>query len=240
MIYESEYPPFYVTVDIVVLAIREARLHALAIRRGPGDDEGKWALPGGFVGIDEDLKPAAQRELEEETGFAVHPDALQQVGTYGAPDRDPRYLRVVSVAWLAAVPATSPVAGATDAAHAEWRPVDDLLAEDLAFDHHVILGDARARARALVDSPPPGTRPLAAAFFAEDEFSLSRLRSVYEAVLGRELDPGNFQRKVRPTEDFVVATGTTRPSPTGRGRPAAVFRAQDRQIRLLGNPITRE
>ena len=227
MVYESEYPPFYVTVDIVVLAIREGRLHALAIRRGPGHDEGKWALPGGFVGIDEDLKPAAQRELEEETGFAVHPDALQQVGTYGAPDRDPRYLRVVSVAWLAAVPDASPVAGGTDAAHAEWRPVDDLLADDLAFDHHVILGDARARARALVDSPPPGTRPLAAAFVAEEEFSLSRLRSVYEAVLGRELDPGNFQRKVKSTQGLVVPTGRREPAAGGRGRPAELFRIRN-------------
>ncbi|RYP85514.1 NUDIX domain-containing protein [Nocardioides guangzhouensis] len=224
MAYESEYPPFYVTVDIVVLAIRDGRLNALAIRRGPGHDEGKWALPGGFVGIDEDLEPAARRELEEETGFSVHRDALQQVGTYGAPDRDPRYLRVVSVAWLAAVPDASAVVAGTDAAHAEWRPVDDLLAEDLAFDHHRILADARDRARVLVDSPPPGTRPLAAAFLPSDEFSLSRLRSVYEAVLGRELDPGNFQRRVKTTQGLVTPTGRREPAAGGRGRPAELFR----------------
>ena len=124
--YESEFPPFYVTVDIVVLAIRGGRLHALMIRRGGEPYAGAWALPGGFVGIDEDLRDAAERELEEETGVRIGTETLTQVRTYGAPDRDPRH-RVVSVAWLSAFPETVEVTAGTDAAHAEWRPVDELL-----------------------------------------------------------------------------------------------------------------
>ena len=129
MAYESEFPPFYVTVDIVVLAIRDGRLHALMIRRASEPYAGAWALPGGFVEIDEDLRDAAERELEEETGVRIGTETLTQVHTYGTPGRDPRH-RVVSVAWLAAFPETVDVTAGDDASHAEWRPVDDLLVDE--------------------------------------------------------------------------------------------------------------
>jgi 8-oxo-dGTP diphosphatase len=223
--YESEYPPFYVTVDIVVLAIRGGRLHALMIRRGGEPYAGAWALPGGFVGIDEDLRDAAERELEEETGVRIGTETLTQVRTYGAPDRDPRH-RVVSVAWLSAFPETVEVTAGTDAADAEWRPVDELLddspADRLAFDHDTILRDAVEAARErLLNADPP---LLAAGFTGGREFSLSQLRAVYEAVLGHELDPGNFQRKVKATQRLVEPTGRREPAPGGRGRPAEMFR----------------
>jgi 8-oxo-dGTP diphosphatase len=221
--FESEYPPFYVTVDIVVLTIHDGALHALAIRRGGEPFRGVRALPGGFVGIEEDLRDAARRELEEETGFRVHDDALEQIGAYGAPDRDPRY-RVVSVAWLAAVPEASAVRGGTDASNASWEPVDALLAEELAFDHADILRRAVDRARELVLNPVEDRRPLAASLLAEEEVSLSQLRAVHEAVLGRALDPGNFQRKVKSTQQIVEPTGRRESSASGRGRPAELFR----------------
>ena len=225
MAYESEYPPFYVTVDIVVLAIRDSRLHALMIRRASEPYTGAWALPGGFVEIDEDLRDAAERELEEETGVRIGTETLTQVHTYGTPGRDPRH-RVVSVAWLAAFPETVDVTAGDDASHAEWRPVDDLLVDDsgerLAFDHAGILRDAVETARErLVNAEPP---LLAAGFTGDGEFSLSQLRAVYEAVLGHALDAGNFQRKVKTTQQIVEATGRREPAPGGRGRPAEMFR----------------
>ena len=229
MAYRSEFPPFYVTVDIVVLAIRDGRLHALMIRRGGEPYAGAWALPGGFVGIDEDLRDAAERELEEETGVRIGTETLTQVHTYGTPDRDPRH-RVVSVAWLAAFPETVEVTAGTDAAHAEWRPVDELLVDDpgdrLAFDHAGIVRDAvEAAQERLMNAEPP---LLAAGFTGGREFSLSQLRSVYEAVLGHELDPGNFQRKVKATQRLVEPTGRREPAPGGRGRPAEMFRLKPR------------
>jgi 8-oxo-dGTP diphosphatase len=138
--YTSEYPPFFVTADAVLLARAEDGPRALVIRRGRPPFEGAWALPGGFVDIDEDLRHAAVRELAEETGLWV--TQLRQLGAYGAPDRDPRH-RTVSVAYLAVLEEPLDPTAGDDAAHAEWQPVGWLLDEDrLAFDHAQILRDA--------------------------------------------------------------------------------------------------
>lgn len=144
VVYTSEYPPFFVTADAVLLVHGDAGPRVLVIRRGNPPFEGCWALPGGFVDIDEDLRHAAVRELGEETGLRV--TQLRQLGAYGAPDRDPRH-RTVSVAYLAVLDeALDPTAG-DDAAHAEWKAVDWLLEEDrLAFDHAQILRDAVGQA----------------------------------------------------------------------------------------------
>ena len=230
--YESEFPPFYVTVDIVVLAIRGGRLHALMIRRGGDPYAGAWALPGGFVGIDEDVAAAARRELYEETG--VRDVVLEQLATYGAPGRDPRG-RVVSVAHVAVVPTQVEARAGTDATAAGWLEVDPLLRgrNRLAFDHRQILRDAVERVRSKLEYT------MLATAFVGPEFTLTELRRVYEVVWGAEFDAGNFQRKMRKTEDFVVATGRTRPSPVGRGRPAATFRARRRGLQRLSTPLTR-
>src|SRR5690625_565056 len=99
----SSFPPFAVTVDLVVLTIRRGRLSVLVIRRGNDPYAGRRALPGGFVDIDEDLATAARRELVEETGVDLGRVHLEQIATYGDPKRDPR-MRVVSVAYLAVAP----------------------------------------------------------------------------------------------------------------------------------------
>jgi 8-oxo-dGTP diphosphatase len=204
------------SVDLVVLTIDDGRLCGLLVRRGIDPFIGEWALPGGFVHADEDLPDAAYRELLEETGVRRDEVHLEQLATYGRPDRDPRG-RVISTAYLALTPQTPvPVAG-SDAAIAALHPVEELLdgTTALAFDHGQILVDGVERARSKLEYTPLATT------FCEPEFTVAELRRVYETVWGHPLDPRNFHRKVTGAPDFVRPTG----SMTGRdgGRPAALF-----------------
>lgn len=211
-------PNAAVTVDLVVLTVRDDVLSVLLVRRGEPPYRGRWALPGGFVEDDEDLLDAAERELREETGVEQVRAHLEQLATYGAPRRDPRG-RVVSVAHLALVPrlAGAPTAG-TDAADARWAPVDAALGEtrQMAFDHRRILSDGVERARSKLEYSPLG------AAFCAQEFTIAELRRVYEAVWGTTLDPRNFHRKVTGTPGFIVETGRT--TTRDGGRPAQLYR----------------
>jgi 8-oxo-dGTP diphosphatase len=221
------FPPFAVTVDLVIFTVRDGRLHVLLVKRGEAPFKNQWALPGGFVRPHEDLGTAAVRELAEETSLVVDDVHLEQLATYGAPKRDPR-MRVVSVAWLVlAADLPSPTAG-TDAADASWRPVDDALAGRLAFDHVQIIGDGVERARAKLEYSSLG------ASFCPDEFTVAELREVYETVWGVQLDPRNFHRKVTGTPGFLVETGRT--TTRGGGRPAMLYTARDA---VLNPPILR-
>lgn len=205
-----------VTVDLVVLTVRGDDLVALVVKRGVEPYRGRWALPGGFVGDAEDLAAAAARELEEETGIAAIDAHLEQLATYGAPDRDPRG-RVVTVAYLALVADLSDPTAGSDAADAAWQPVEALLRPGrLAFDHRQILGDGIERARAKLEYSPLATS------FCDDEFTIADLRHVYEVVWGTALDPRNFHRKVSSTDGFLAATGRT--TTRDGGRPAQLFR----------------
>ncbi|TYB43579.1 NUDIX hydrolase [Actinomadura chibensis] len=230
-----DYDPVSVTVDVVALTIRDGALHVLLVRRGGPPYEGMWALPGGFVHAGgpagagaEDLPDAAVRELAEETGLSakggvigrVH---LEQLGTYGAPGRDPR-MRVISVAYLAFAPELPDPEAGGDAADAAWVPVDALgLTESaaqrpgttrrLAFDHARILSDGLERARGKLEYTPLATA------FCGGEFTIPELRSVYEAVWGEELHAGNFHRKVLSVPGFVESTGETSDRGGRRGGP---------------------
>ncbi|TCC29776.1 NUDIX hydrolase [Kribbella sindirgiensis] len=211
-----DFEPLGLATDLVILTVRDGRLQVLLIRRGIPPYQGRWALPGGFVRPDEDLETTARRELAEETGLSAERIHLEQVATYGAPDRDPRG-RVVSVAYLALVPdLPAPVAG-SDAASASWVDATDVLDDSgrLAFDHHRILADAVERARAKLEYSPLATA------FCPAEFTISELRGVYEAVWGLPLDPRNFHRKVTKTPNFVAPLGTT--TTRDGGRPAQLF-----------------
>lgn len=205
-----------VTVDLVVLTVHGDDLVALAVRRGVEPFRGRWALPGGFVLDDEDLPAAAARELQEETGIAALDAHLEQLATYGTPDRDPRG-RVVTVAYLALVPdLPAPTAG-SDAAAAAWVPARELLGRRrLAFDHRRILGDGVERARAKLEYSPLATS------FCGREFTIAELRRIYEAVWGTRLDPRNFHRKVSSTDGFLEPTGRT--TTRDGGRPARIYR----------------
>ncbi|KAA0235132.1 MAG: hypothetical protein JJLCMIEE_01435 [Acidimicrobiales bacterium] len=216
-----EFPPVAVTVDIVLLTLRHGLLSVLLIRRRDHPYQGYWALPGGFADPDEDLEQAAQRELLEETGLSTFPGHLEQLRTYGRPERDPR-MRVISVAYLGMVPGiTRPEAG-SDAAVARLWPVEDVLSDDeqvrpqLAFDHATIIEDGLERVRSKLEYTSLATA------FVEEPFTIADLRRVYETVWGVELDYGNFRRKVLNTDGFVEPTGDT--APTGRGY-ADLYRA---------------
>ncbi|MGW6703378.1 NUDIX hydrolase [Streptomyces sp. NPDC054956] len=239
----SAFPPFAVTVDLVVLTVRRHALCALVVRRGEQPFQGRWALPGGFVRGDEDLAAAAARELSEETGLCAHdpaaPDVgngahLEQLATYGDPKRDPR-MRVVSVAHLVLAPDLPAPRAGGDANSARWAPVDELLSADgqagggLAFDHEQILADGVERARSKIEYSSLATA------FCPPEFTVGELRRVYEAVWGVALDPRNFHRKVTGTPGFLVPAGgtTTRQG----GRPAQLFRAGG--ATLLNPPMLR-
>ncbi|MBC6461936.1 NUDIX hydrolase [Actinomadura sp. HBU206391] len=254
-----DYDPIAVTVDVVALTIRDGSLHVLLVQRGRPPFEGRWALPGGFVHSvrdEEDLPDAAVRELSEETslrlsgepegsseaGRAAAPAALarvhlEQLGTYGAPGRDPR-MRVISVAYLAFAPELPDPEAGTDANEAEWVPVGSLGLPDapgagqrpgttrrLAFDHARILADGLERARSKLEYTP-----LATAFCAP-EFTIPELRAVYEAVWDEELHAGNFHRKVLSVPGFVESTGATTERGGRRGGPRPrLYRAGDARL----------
>ena len=223
------YPPFAVTVDLVLFTLIGDRLRVLAVKRGAEPYRGRWALPGGFVQLEENLEQAARRELREETGLDAARIHLEQLATYGDPDRDPRQ-RVISVAYLALAPGLPAPAPGSDAAGAAWVEVDQLLRSRsaLAFDHADILKDGLDRARSKLEYTPLATA------FCPREFTIAELRRVYEIVWGTELDPRNFHRKVTGTKGFVVDTKKRR---VERGRPAQLYRVGN--LRLLNPPMLR-
>ncbi len=221
------FPPFAVTVDMVVLTIVAGALQLLVVQRGGPPFKGRLALPGGFVKEDEELDAAANRELAEETN--VRGDRfLRQIGVFGRPKRDPR-MRVVSVAYLAILREVGAIRAATDAAAARLIPVTDVLGDEpgikLAFDHNLIVTDGVEAARERLESTP------IALSFVERVFTLSDLRAVYEAVWGTELDAANFRRKVLATPGFVTATGGRGKPGVAGGKPPDLYRS-GRTLRL--------
>lgn len=206
-----------VTVDLTIFTIRNGTLMILLIERGEKPFRGRWALPGGRVRSKETLDQGARRELREETGVDGSLLHLEQLGAFGDPGRDPRG-RVVTIAYLALGPDLPEAVGGTDAAHAQWVPVDDVLgaSDPLAFDHERIFADALERIREKLEYTTVAT------VFCSEPFTLTELRGVYEVVWGRGLDPSNFRRKVTKAEGFVEPTGEQRAQQAGR--PAALYR----------------
>ncbi|UQS30905.1 NUDIX hydrolase [Streptomyces fradiae] len=212
-------PSVLLTVDLVILTLREGRLCVLLVERGEDPYRGIRALPGGFLNHEgEGILDAAHRELREETSLTADCVHLEQYATYGDPGRDPRG-RIVSMAHLAIAPSLpDPVAG-TDAADAAWVPADSILSGEveLAFDHRRIATDGIEQARTKLEFSA-----LATAFCAET-FTIVELQQVYEAVWGVEIDTRNFYRKVKAANGFIVPAGSSRKA-TG-GRPARLYRA---------------
>ncbi len=134
--YSYKYPRAALTVDAIVYFVEEKTTKVLLIERGRDPFKNKWALPGGFIEMDETLEKACIRELEEETGLAVK--EMKQFRAYDALDRDPRH-RTISVVFSAKLDAEQKVNGSDDASNAAWFSLDEL--PELAFDHAQILKD---------------------------------------------------------------------------------------------------
>ncbi|WP_420397727.1 NUDIX hydrolase [Nioella sp.] len=215
MSYTYEYPHPAVTADICIFSIREGTLKVLLIQRLIDPFKDCWAIPGGFIKMDEDLVVGAARELEEETGVSGVP--LEQLGAYGAPDRDPRE-RVITVAFMALVPSDQMVlAAATDAADAQWFDMDEL--PPLAFDHATILADARARLADKVTNRVTETAKSAFQFLPQ-KFTLAQAQAVFETLKGEPLDKRNFRKWIAANWDLVDLNEKTS---GGRHRPAALY-----------------
>jgi 8-oxo-dGTP diphosphatase len=218
-------------VDAVVLSVEREALRVVLIERPVEPFAGTCCLPGGFVGHDEPLEQAARRVLKEKAGLV--PDALEQLYTFGAPDRDPRG-RVVSVAYLAVVRALPKLAKGAVALdlHVPWEgetggpayPVRGERRVATGFDHADILGLAVQRVRGKLSYTP-----LAFAFLPE-RFTLHQARTLHEVLLGRRLNKDSFRKSLQTTHD-LVPTGE-RQSDVGH-RPAELYRLGRRVVHPL-------
>jgi 8-oxo-dGTP diphosphatase len=211
MAHTYQYPRAALTVDCVVFGFDEGDLKILLIERGLDPFKGRWALPGGFVRVEETVDAAARRELAEEAGLTNI--FLEQLYTFGEVNRDPRE-RVVSVGYYALVKLSEHEAkAATDAANAKWFPVSKV--PKLAFDHADILATAVERLKGKVRYQPIGFELL------PPKFTLSQLQHLYEAVLRTDLDKRNFRKKVL---SFGLLVPLKETQMMGRHRPAQLFR----------------
>lgn len=184
--YSYRYPHPALTVDCVIFGLDGGDLKLLLIRRNLEPFSGSWALPGGFIKLDESLEQSARRELEEETGVANL--YIEQIGAFGDPGRDPRE-RVVTVAYWAIVNLYEhPAHADTDADEAAWFPVAALPA--MAFDHGGIVAAGLSRLREKVFREPIAFELL------PRKFTLTQLQRFYEMAAGRSLDKRNFRKKI--------------------------------------------
>ena len=188
--YCYKYPHPSVTTDCVIFGFDGTKLRVLLIERGIEPFKGKWALPGGFLRMDEDAETGALRELKEETGL----DAayIKQFHTFTTPNRDPRErVRVITIAYYALV-RLQEVTGGDDAARAEWYALDKVPA--LAFDHDQILRMASYELKRQIHFEPVGFELL------PKQFTIKELQSLYESILDVTFDRRNFYKKMQHLE----------------------------------------
>lgn len=220
LMYSYKYPHPAVTTDIVIFTVRDQELQLLLIKRGVSPFVGQWALPGGFVRIDENLDACAIRELEEETG--VTSVYLEQLYTFGEVKRDPRE-RVISVAYFALIPSDKvELRAATDADAVGWFAMDEL--PTLAFDHPEIVKAAYERLVAKLDYSTIAFQ------FMPKVFTLTELQSVYELILREKIDKRNFRKSIFAL-DVIKETGKKKSE--AAHRPAMLYRMKNRNTILL-------
>lgn len=206
MPYTYKYPHPSVTADCVIFGFDGISVKVLLIQRGVDPFKGKWALPGGFMKIDESAEECARRELEEETGLVNA--SVEQFYTFSDVNRDPRE-RVITVAHYALVN-LSQVKGGDDAASASWFAMDEIPA--LAFDHDRILRMAVGRLKERICFEPIGFELL------PDVFTMTELQNLYEAILEVKFDRRNFYNKMLKLGILSEAG----PRPTGASRRTPV------------------
>lgn len=202
-----------IAVDAIVFGYnKEDGVRLLLIKRKYNPFKGEWAIPGGFVLDNESLEDAVERELQEETGIKIN--YLEQLYTFGKPDRDPRR-RIISVAYFGLVKSSQfeKLNAATDAEEAKWFNINAL--PKLAFDHQEILKMAIERLRAKITYQPIGFELL------EQKFPFSDLEHLYTALLDRPIDRRNFKKKVMSLG--ILEELDEKAKSTGAGRPGNLF-----------------
>ena len=204
--YCYKYPHPAVATDCVIFGFDGVSIKVLLIQRGIEPYKGQWALPGGFVGIDESAEECARRELQEETG--LQGVAVEQFHAFSDVNRDPRE-RVISIAYYALVK-LSEVRGGDDASEAQWFSYDDV--PSLAFDHDRILRMALRHLRDRICFEPVGFDLL------PDVFTMTELQRLYEAILGVKFDRRNFYNKMLKLE--VLTSAEPRPENASRRTPS--------------------
>ncbi|KAF1069458.1 MAG: hypothetical protein GAK39_02661 [Variovorax sp.] len=221
-----DFPRPLVTVDVAMFTVLDDALQVLLVRRPPDSAEpypGRWALPGGFVNVDEDatLLDCALRKLREKTGVVT--PYLEQLGSWGGAKRDPRGWSATHC-FYALIPAQAmQLRGGANAAEVAWFEVEAALRKRLAFDHGELLAAAVARLRSKVEytSLP--------AFLLEEPFTLPALQHTYEVVLGRPVDKSAFRKRMLDG-GFMEEAGMLAGGP---GRPAMSYRLRDRSQAAL-------
>lgn len=199
--YCYKYPHPSVTTDCVIFSFDGTRLRVLLVQRGIEPYKGRWAMPGGFMQMDESAEEGALRELQEETG--LQGAYIKQFHTFTDPSRDPRE-RVITIAYYALVKMQE-VKGADDAADARWFALDEV--PSLAFDHDLILRTALNELRKQIHFEPVGFELL------PEKFTIKELQNLYEAILDINFDRRNFYNKMRKFEILVQLDETVKPTP---------------------------
>lgn len=198
-----------VTVDIAICTIMNDELKVLLIKRKYPPFRSSWAIPGGFVEIEkhETLEQTARRELEEETNLKnIY---IEQLKTYGAPDRDPR-LRVITVAYFAllSIDKINSIKAGDDAGEASWFSVTKL--PELAFDHKKIIKDLLVRLSGKILYAPIGFK------LVPEQFTWTELQKTYEIILNRELITPNFRRKIKSMYEVEECRATKKLKSAGK------------------------
>jgi 8-oxo-dGTP diphosphatase len=198
------------SVDAVVFGYEKGTILILLIKRKYEPFKGKWAIPGGFVLNNESLEEAVERELKEETGIKI--SYLEQLYTFGKPNRDPR-ARVVSIAYFSLIrPNAFKISASTDAEQVQWFNIREL--PELSFDHNEILKSAIERLQSKITYEPIGFELL------DKKFPFSDLEKLYTTLLGREIDRRNFRKKI---VGLNVLDELDEKVSKGSGRPANLF-----------------
>jgi 8-oxo-dGTP diphosphatase len=212
------------TVDAVVFGYNsDKKIMVLLVKRKYNPFKNTWAIPGGFVLPEESLEEAVLRELQEETGVSL--SYMEQLYTFGKPNRDPRK-RIVSVAYFGLVrPGVFTLKADSDAEDAEWFDIKNL--PELAFDHHQILDMAVKRIRAKIVYQPIGFDLL------DKKFPFSDLENLYMTLLDRDIDRRNFRKKFL---SLNVLNELDEKVLLGQGRPAKLFEFDEKRY----NQLTKE
>ena len=212
-----------VAVDAIVFGYsKQEGVSILLIQRKYPPFKNAWAIPGGFILPDETLEEAVRRELREETGIEVN--YLEQLYTFGAPQRDPRQ-RVISIAYVALVKSSQfqQLKASTDAENAQWYNFREL--PPLAFDHKEILDAAIERIRTKIRYQPIGFELL------DRKFPFADLEKLYIALLGRDIDRRNFSKKMLALG--ILDETNEYAKPEGKGRPSKMYQFNKKRYQQL-------